>query len=119
MLKTAQFMLFFDFLVSEGCLGCSEQASKTLVKKKKFFFFLRFLKNRPILRPNLAGEFRRPKGPPLWKKNEIDQKRYPNISVFFGFHFVFFGFSGTRGNFPLRKKKKTKWTELHRIGPNS
>ena len=59
------------------------------------------------------------KGSPLWKKNEIDQKRYPNISVFFGFHFVFFGFSGTRGNFPLRKKKKTKWTELHRIGPNS
>ena len=43
MLKTAQFMLFFDFLVSEGCLGCSEQASKTLVKKNFWiFFFLRF-----------------------------------------------------------------------------
>ena len=33
MLKTAQFMLFFDFLVSEGYLGCSEQASKTLVNR--------------------------------------------------------------------------------------
>ena len=58
------------------------------------------------------------KGSPLWKKNEIDQKRYPNISVFFGFHFVFFGFSGTRGNFPLRKKKKKRngpnYTELDR-----
>ena len=57
---------FFNFLVPEGCLGCSEQASKTLVKKKfGIFFFLRFLKNRPILRPILAGEFRRPKGPPF------------------------------------------------------
>ena len=54
------------------------------------------------------------KGSPLWKKNEIDQKRYPNISVFFGFHFVFSGFSGTRGNFPLRKKKN----EMDRITPN-
>ena len=59
-------LAFFDFLVPEGYIGCSEQASKTLVKKNFWdFFFLRFLKNRPILRPILAGEFRRPKGPPF------------------------------------------------------
>ena len=63
--QNSPILAFFDFLVPEGCLGCSEQASKTLVKKKfGIFFFLRFLKNRPILRPILAGEFRRPKGPP-------------------------------------------------------
>ena len=34
---------FFNFLVPEGCLGCSEQASKTLVKKNwDFFFFFDF-----------------------------------------------------------------------------
>ena len=41
--QNSPILAFFDFLVPEGCLGCSEQASKTLVKKKKFFFFfLRF-----------------------------------------------------------------------------
>ena len=41
--QNSPILAFFDFLVPEGDLGCSEQASKTLVKKKKLgFFFLRF-----------------------------------------------------------------------------
>ena len=32
--QNSPILAFFDFLVPEGYLGCSEQASKTLVKKK-------------------------------------------------------------------------------------
>ena len=44
--QNSPILAFFDFLVPEGYLGCSEQASKTLVKKKKlgFFFFEIFSK---------------------------------------------------------------------------
>ena len=81
------------------------------MKKKKIFFFFEIFEKSADFATKFGWGISATKGSPLWKKNEIDQKRYPNISVFFGFHFVFFGFSGTRGNFPLRKKKK-------RNGPN-
>ena len=81
---------------------------------QSFFFFEIFEKSADFA-TKFGWGISATKGSPLWKKNEIDQKRYPNISVFFGFHFVFFGFSGTRGNFPLRKKKKN---EMDRITPN-
>ena len=82
------FFFFFDFLVSEGYLGCSEQASKTLVKKKNFFFFFEIFEKSADFATKFGWGISATKGSPLWKKNEIDQKRYPNISVFFGFHFV-------------------------------
>ena len=85
------------------------------MKKKKFFFFFEIFEKSADFATKFGWGISATKGSPLWKKNEIDQKRYPNISVFFGFHFVFFGFSGTRGNFPLRKKKKN---EMDRITPN-
>ena len=44
--QNSPILAFFDFLVPEGDLGCSEQASKTLVKKN-FDVFLRF-KNRLV-----------------------------------------------------------------------
>ena len=34
--QNSPILAFLDFLVSEGYLGCSEQASKTLVKKNFF-----------------------------------------------------------------------------------
>ena len=37
--QNSPILAFFDFLVPEGYLGCSEQASKTLVKKKIGIFF--------------------------------------------------------------------------------
>ena len=37
--QNSPILAFFDFLVPEGYLGCSEQASKTLVKKKNWDFF--------------------------------------------------------------------------------
>ena len=37
--QNSPILAFFDFLVPEGDLGCSEQASKTLVKKKFWDFF--------------------------------------------------------------------------------
>ena len=85
------------------------------MKKKKNFFFFEIFEKSADFATKFGWGISATKGSPLWKKNEIDQKRYPNISVFFGFHFVFFGFSGTRGNFPLRKKKKN---EMDRITPN-
>ena len=83
----------------------------------KIFFFFEIFEKSADFATKFGWGISATKGSPLWKKNEIDQKRYPNISVFFGFHFVFFGFSGTRGNFPLRKKKKRNgpnYTELDR-----
>ena len=37
--QNSPILAFFDFLVPEGDLGCSEQASKTLVKKNFWVFF--------------------------------------------------------------------------------
>ena len=37
--QNSPILAFFDFLVPEGDLGCSEQASKTLVKKNFWDFF--------------------------------------------------------------------------------
>ena len=37
--QNSPILAFFDFLVPEGSLGCSEQASKTLLKKKIGIFF--------------------------------------------------------------------------------
>ena len=85
------------------------------MKKIWIFFFFEIFEKSADFATKFGWGISATKGSPLWKKNEIDQKRYPNISVFFGFHFVFFGFSGTRGNFPLRKKKKN---EMDRITPN-
>ena len=87
------------------------------MKKKKFFFFLRFLKNRPILRPNLAGEFRRPKGPPFGKKTKSTKKgtlTFRFFSVFISFFSVFL----VQGEISLCEKKKKRngpnYTELDR-----
>ena len=42
--QNSPILAFFDFLVPEGYLGCSEQASKTLVKKKKIGGSLKHVK---------------------------------------------------------------------------
>ena len=62
----------------------------SLVKKKKnIFFFLRFLKNRPILRPILAGEFRHHQVPgeknANWREFHtlIVSRQFAPIRVFF------------------------------------
>ena len=38
--QNSPILAFFDFLVSEGCLGCSEQASKTLGEGSFFHLML-------------------------------------------------------------------------------
>ena len=64
--QNSPILAFFDFLVPEGDLGCSEQASKTLVKK----FFWDFFKNRLVFGKNheILGSRNRVLDPPRCSK---------------------------------------------------
>ena len=70
MLKTAQFMLFLTFWSQKGgYLGCSEQASKTLVKKKNFFFFFEIFEKSADFATKFGWGISATKGPLEKKRN--------------------------------------------------
>ena len=72
--QNSPILAFFDFLVPEGCLGCSEQASKTLVKKKfGIFFFFEIFEKSADFATNFGWGISATKGSPLWffPKNRV------------------------------------------------
>ena len=62
--QNSPILAFFDFLVPEGCQGCSEQASKTLVKKKfGIFFFFEIFEKSADFATNFGWGISATKGP--------------------------------------------------------